>query len=72
MNGVAYVPYRSGDIAAIQISDGELMGKTRIGGAFGPSSPVIVCGTLYVSNIYGWVTAMPLADIKGSQAALNK
>ena len=68
LNGVAYVPYRAGDIAAIRISDGSRLGVTHVGGAFGPSSPVIVGGTLYVSNIYGWVNAIPLSDIKGSQA----
>ena len=36
------------------------------------ATPVIVDGTLYVSNIYGWVTAMPLAELKGAQAAMNR
>jgi len=70
LDGIAYLPYRAGDIAAIRIADGARLGVTHIGGAFGPSSPVIVGGTLYVSNIYGWVNAMPLSDIKGSQRAL--
>ncbi|MFP5248748.1 MAG: PQQ-binding-like beta-propeller repeat protein, partial [Acidobacteriota bacterium] len=30
--GIAYIPYRSGDIAAIRISDGKLLGKKHIGG----------------------------------------
>ena len=63
LNGVAYVPYHTGDIAAIQISDGKLLGKKHIGGSFGPSSPVIVGGTLYVSNVYGWVNAIPVNQI---------
>ncbi|MDA8327654.1 MAG: PQQ-binding-like beta-propeller repeat protein [Betaproteobacteria bacterium] len=62
-DGVAYVPYKSGDIAAIRVADGTLLGQKHLGGAFGPSSPVIVGGTLYVSNIYGWVIAIPLSDI---------
>lgn len=62
-DGVAYVPYKSGDIAAIRVADGTLLAKKHLGGAFGPSSPVIVGGTLYVSNIYGWVIAIPLSDI---------
>jgi outer membrane protein assembly factor BamB len=65
-NGIAYLPYHAGDIAAIRIADGARLGVTHIGGAFGPSSPVIVGGTLYVSNIYGWVNAIPLTDLKGS------
>ena len=62
-DGVAYVPYKSGDIAAIRVADGTLLGQKHLGGAFGPSSPVIVGGTLYVSNIYGWGIAIPLSDI---------
>jgi outer membrane protein assembly factor BamB len=69
-DGIAYLPYRAGDIAAIRITDGTRLGVTHVGGAFGPSSPVIVGGTLYVSNIYGWVSAIPLGDIKGSQRAM--
>jgi polyvinyl alcohol dehydrogenase (cytochrome) len=63
LNGVAYVPYHSGDIAAIRTSDGKLLGQKHIGGSFGPSSPVIVGGTLYVSNVFGWVNAMPVSQI---------
>ncbi len=62
-DGVAYVPYKSGDIAAIKVADGTLLGKKHLGGSFGPSSPVIVGGTLYVSNVYGWLIAIPLSDI---------
>ncbi|MHB1672706.1 MAG: outer membrane protein assembly factor BamB family protein [Acidobacteriaceae bacterium] len=62
-NGIAYLPYRAGDIAAIQIKDGKRVGVKHIGGAFGPSSPVIVGGTLYVSNVYGYVNAIPLTEI---------
>lgn len=62
LNGIAYVPYHSGDIAAIRTSDGKLLGQKHIGGSFGPSSPVIVGGTLYVSNVYGWVNAIPLTQ----------
>lgn len=61
--GIAYLPYHSGDIAAIRISDGKQVGTLHLGGSFGPSSPVIVGGTLYVSNIYGWVNAIPVAEI---------
>lgn len=63
LGGVAYIPYHAGDIVAIRISDGKLLGKKHIGGSFGPSSPVIVGGTLYVSNVYGWVTAIPVRQI---------
>jgi glucose dehydrogenase len=65
-NGVVYVPYKSGDIAAIWVEGGTLIGNKHLGGAFGPSSPVIVGGTLYVTNIYGYVLAMPISEIHGS------
>ncbi len=61
--GILYVPYKSGDIAAIEASNGSLLANKHIGGAFGPSSPVVVGGTLYVSNIYGWLMAMPISEI---------
>ncbi|MEJ2007685.1 MAG: PQQ-binding-like beta-propeller repeat protein [Acidobacteriota bacterium] len=64
-NGVVYVPYKSGDIAAIRVADGTLMGNKDIGGAFGPSSPVIVGGTLYVTNIFGYAMAIPVSEIPG-------
>ncbi len=65
-DGVLYVPYKSGDIAAIRLADGTLLNNRHIGGAFGPSSPVIVGGTLYTSNIYGWLLAMPTSSITGT------
>ncbi len=67
-DGVAYLPYRSGDIAAIRIKDGKLLHVLHVGGSFGPSSPVIVGGTLYVSNIFGWVNALPVKTILGTPA----
>jgi outer membrane protein assembly factor BamB len=69
LNGVAYIPYHTGDIAAIRVSDGKLLGKKHIGGSFGPSSPVIVGGTLYVSNVYGWVNAIPVDQIVSSNSS---
>jgi outer membrane protein assembly factor BamB len=67
--GIAYVPLHDGVIAAIRAKDGARLGETRVGGAFGPSSPVIIGGTLYVTNIYGWVHAIPLSDLKRGQTA---
>jgi polyvinyl alcohol dehydrogenase (cytochrome) len=72
LDGIAYLPYRAGDIAAIRVADGSRVGGLHIGGAFGPSSPVIVGGTLYVSNIYGWVNAVPLSDIRNGQLSVAK
>jgi polyvinyl alcohol dehydrogenase (cytochrome) len=70
--GILYLPFKSGDIAAIRMADGAHLGNKHIGGAFGPSSPVVIGGTLYVSNIYGWVVAMPLADIPGHAAVAER
>jgi polyvinyl alcohol dehydrogenase (cytochrome) len=61
--GIAYIPYKAGEIAALRVSDGKLLASKHFGGAFGPSSPVIVGGTLYVSNVYGWVLAIRLRDL---------
>lgn len=62
VNGIAYVSYKAGDIAAIRVADEKLVGTRHFGGAF-PSSPVVVGGTLYVSNVYGWVLAAPLSEL---------
>lgn len=70
--GILYVPYKSGDIAAIRADDGTLLGNKHVGGAFGPSSPVVVGGTLYVSNIYGWLLAIPLSEIPGPGSLAGK
>jgi outer membrane protein assembly factor BamB len=72
LDGIAYLPYRAGDIAAIRVADGSRVGGLHIGGAFGPSSPVIVGGTLYVSNIFGWVNAVPLSDIRNGKLSMAK
>jgi outer membrane protein assembly factor BamB len=71
LKGIAYVAYRDGVVATMRTADGHRLGETRLGGAFGPSSPVIVGGTLYVTNMYGWVHAIPLVDLKGSQTAVQ-
>ncbi len=68
MDGIAYIPYHSGDIAAIRVSDGTLLGKKHVGGSIGPSSPVIIGATLYVSNVYGWVNAIPVRQIAAPSA----
>ncbi len=41
LDGIAYLPYRAGDIVAIRVSDGARLGVTHVGGAFGPSMPVV-------------------------------
>ncbi len=71
-NGIVYVPYKSGDIAAIRVADGTLIGNKHIGGAFGPSSPVIVGGTLYVTNIFGYAMAIPVAAIPGPASVAER
>jgi polyvinyl alcohol dehydrogenase (cytochrome) len=71
-DGILYVPYKSGDIAAIRADDGFLLGNRHVGGAFGPSSPAVVGGTLYVSNMYGWLLAIPLSEIPGTASPAEK
>ena len=43
--------------------NGELLQQYYVGGRFGIVNPVIVGSTLYLTNSYGWVVAIPLYQI---------
>ncbi|MDD2878114.1 MAG: PQQ-binding-like beta-propeller repeat protein [Acidiphilium sp.] len=47
---------------------GALVHTLRIGGRFGIVNPVIVGNTMFVSNSWGWVFALPVATVAGSKA----
>ena len=56
---VAGGPY----IYVLNPTNGELLTQYYVGGRFGIVNPVIVGGTLFVSNSYGWVIALPLSQV---------
>ena len=52
--------------------EGDLVANKHLGEAFGPSSLLVPGGALYVSNIYGWLLAMPSSEIlSGEKAAIT-
>lgn len=57
------VPTSAGTIEVIDRMTGRVEKENRIGGSFGPATPVVVGGTLYESSIYGHVLAIPLASL---------
>lgn len=51
------------NVFAIDPSDGHVLGQMRPGGRFGIVNPVIVGGTMYLDNSWGWVQAIPLDKV---------
>lgn len=47
-------------------ASGVLVHELRIGGRFGIINPVIVGRTLFVGNSWGWLIAMPVAEVSRS------
>lgn len=50
-------------VYVINPHNGEILQQYYIGGRFGIVNPVIVGGTMYLTNSYGWVIAIPLSQI---------
>lgn len=60
--GVLYVS--TGEyIYAIRPDSGRLIGKLRVGGRFGIVNPLIIGGTVYLSNSWDWIHAIPLSEV---------
>jgi outer membrane protein assembly factor BamB len=59
-DGRLYVPHGDGRVSALNKADGQVLTSFRVGGRFGPTSPVIWGRTIYLTNMYGWVSADPL------------
>ncbi|MHB1606270.1 MAG: outer membrane protein assembly factor BamB family protein [Leptospirales bacterium] len=57
------VPTSGGTIEIIDTLTGHLEKENRMGGSFGPATPVVVGGTLYESSLYGHVLAIPLSTL---------
>lgn len=50
-------------VYAIDPHDGTVLGKVRGGGRYGIVNPVVVGGTAYLANSWGWTQAVPLSRI---------
>jgi outer membrane protein assembly factor BamB len=50
-------------VFALDSRDGRILATYQPGGRFGIVNPVIVGGTMYLGNSWGWVIAIPLSNI---------
>lgn len=50
-------------VYALNPSNGAMLGSKTMGGRFGLVNPVIVGGTMYLANSWGWTQAAPLSAI---------
>jgi len=48
---------------ALNPASGSLIHKYRVGGRFGIVNPVIIGGTVYLSNSWDWLLAVPLSKV---------
>ncbi len=60
--GVLYEAAGS-DVFALNPKTGTILASYPVGGRFGMINPVIVGGTMYLANSWGWTLAIPLHDI---------
>lgn len=51
------------NLYALNPANGQLLGTTVGGGRYGIVTPVIVGGTMYLGNSWGWTQAVPLSKI---------
>ncbi len=52
-----------GHIYILNPNSGKVMTMYYVGGRFGIVDPVIVGGKMFLTNLYGWVIAIPLSQI---------
>lgn len=51
------------DLFTLQANNGKVVNRYHIGGAMTYNNPSVVGRTLYIGNSWGWVSAIPLADL---------
>lgn len=51
------------DLYALDPKTGKELGRHHVGGRFGIVNPVIVGGTMYLSNSYDWLHALPVTAV---------
>jgi len=61
-NGVVYVGSQSGELAALNLSNGSVRWKYRATGPIGESSPCVANGVVYIGDLNGTVHAVKASD----------
>ncbi len=51
-------------LVALDRKDGRMTGAVKVGGHQGPATPVLAGDTLFVTNMYGWIQAVPVASVR--------
>ncbi|HET8610250.1 MAG TPA: PQQ-binding-like beta-propeller repeat protein [Burkholderiales bacterium] len=63
-SGQVFFPLGNGTIAVLDKASGKVANLYKSGnGGFGPQNPVIINGTMYIGTNFGWVNAIPIADV---------
>jgi len=61
-NGVVYVGSQSGELAALNLSNGSVRWKYKATGPIGESSPCVANGVVYIGDLNGTVHAVRASD----------
>ncbi|MDE2142770.1 MAG: PQQ-binding-like beta-propeller repeat protein [Elusimicrobia bacterium] len=51
-------------LVALDRKDGRTLGEVKVGGHQGPVTPVLAGETLFTTNMYGWIQAVPVSSFK--------
>ncbi len=70
-NNVLYIAGAE-SVYALNPRTGKEMGRVKIGGRMGIVSPTIVGGTIYLSNTWDWIVALPKQDVLSSNQEKQK
>ncbi len=54
------------NLLTLDAADGTLLNTRHVGGAFVYNHPTVAGETVYIGNSWGWVLAMPLAELIGN------
>jgi outer membrane protein assembly factor BamB len=54
------------NVYALNPQTGKEIGHVKVGGRMGIVSPTIVGGTIYLSNTWDWIVALPKQDVLSS------
>ena len=52
-------------LVALNRKDGKIMGEVKVGGHLGPATPVLAGESLFITNMYGWIHAVPVKRLEG-------
>ena len=48
-------------LVALSRAEGKAAGSVEVGGFIGPATPLLAGDTIFVTNLYGWIHAVPVS-----------